>query len=217
MEVYFKKSIRSSDIPENEATKKLWDLNENKNFTILNGYKIRNDITNGEAASYYFYMIDIYIKELGQYILNNINLAKNRKCFDECIIFLNTPYTIQELSKNSYYNGLNKPKNIQWKKKDCPYNTMLDNNFLASYRLIMLKIREKNGMLIPWKGIEGVKSLILHELAHTCCNHVTYREEGNHKKEDFEKCNKFLIFMANKSENCKKTEKKINTLIKNEK
>ena len=214
MEVYFKKSIKPSDIPKNESTKKLWDLNENKNFVLYKGYKIRDDIPNNQAASYYLYIIDMYIKELGEYILSNIESTKKRGCFNEMIIFLYTPYMLQELSKNSYYNGLNKPKNVQWKKENCPYNTILDNNFLASYRLIMLKIRENDGKLTKWKGGEGVKHLILHELAHTCCNHITYREEGNHRKDDFEKCNKFLIFMANKSENCNKIEKKINVLFK---
>lgn len=204
MEKYFKKPAK---ILENEKTKKIWDINESKGFVNCKGYKIRKDLPNKEQVCYYLYLIDIYIKELGGFILQNLKEANKKKCYNEMLIFLHTPYMIQELPKSAYYNGLNKPKKIMEKKKNCPIKTLLDNNYLASYRLIMLRIREENGKIIKWKGKEGIKSLVLHELTHTCCNHVTYREEGNHLKQDFEKCEKFLINMANKNENCKNIEK----------
>jgi hypothetical protein len=164
-------------IRENERTKKKWDLEESKGF--INGispygsiYKIRNIHNNNNETLVYLGLIHKYIYEL-----KNI-LSKNNS--SEARVFVKTPHTIQEIPYNGVYEGINKPKCIVSCSND-GLQFRKDNNYRAGVRHIMLSLRTKTGKLRKW---EIVKKLLLHELAHTMCNHITYREEGNHE-DDF--------------------------------
>lgn len=175
-------------IPENERTKHLWDLEENKGFIKYKNYKVRKDIRNTQEALYYLYFIDGYIQKLIE------QCKKEKEPSDETKILIITPYKLQEIPKNDIFEGLNKPKKICLKNKRCKLKSVMDNKYLAKERLIMLQIRKENGELIEWSKI---KELILHELCHTMCNHIVYRDKGNHGK-DFKKCEKFLIKISKK-------------------
>ena len=235
--------VKRNEIKSNERTKKIWDLDEKKGFKFYNiyhtsyGYNkiygVRKELKNTcDEALMYLYYIDTFIQELINCIKNNKALAKIKNCINESIIIISTPYNLQEIPKGSIFNGLNKPKKIHWKNVNCDLNTFLDNNFLAGYRHIMLQIRTNDGKLVQWEGRNGIKKLIIHELSHTMCNHVTYRENGNkikqkingkiknlyipgnHEKEDFYKCEDFLKKIENKCKSIKLIEKNILQLTK---
>ena len=241
LQKFMSKPVSKTEMKTNESTKKKWDLEEKMGFSfykLINSdiqtkiYGIRNDLKNNLHALDYLYFIDIYIQELIKCIKNNKKLVKERSCSNECIIFANTPYKLQEIPKGTLYNGINKPKDIHWKTKDCNIQTLLDNGLLAGSRHIMLEIRHSSGMLKQWSGIDGVKNLLLHELSHTMCNHVTYRENGqykrvkvngifvsvyergNHEKHDFGKSEHFLKEISKKCKSGNLIEKNIIQLTK---
>jgi hypothetical protein len=199
--------VKKSEMKINESTKKKWDLEEKKGFEFYSirnkNYGVRKNLKNNLEVVYYLNFIDKFIQELIKCIKVNKKMVKKSNCVNECIIFVNTPYTLQEIPKGNVYNGINKPKNIHWKTKNCKIQTLLDNDLLATSRHIMLELRHTNGDVKTWGGKNGVKNLLLHELSHTMCNHITYRENGqynekfiyepgNHEKQDFYKCEKFL-------------------------
>lgn len=170
-------------IPENERTKHIWDLNENYKFITVNNYKVINR-KGYKNASYVLNFIDNYIIKL-----QNLASNKNNNCYVNN--FINVPHFVQEIPDNKMFEGINKPKHIQYSKH--PRGFPRDDQYITGCRLIMLNIRYEDGKIRPWKDI---KKLLLHELAHTMCNHCTYRDEGNHQH-DFHKSEKFLTTLAN--------------------
>lgn len=180
-----------------DKEKDTWDLDEKKGFRSYKlknkNYKLRNDISNTRRALEYISFINDYIKELIKCVEENIQLAIEKNCLSGAILLMNTPYTLQEIPKQSMFEGLNKPKGVYFKK--CNLNTIMDNEYLASRRHIMLKLRTEQGQLLSWKSM---KNLILHELSHTMCNHVIYRDSGNHQKKDFHKYSNFLQYISKK-------------------
>ena len=58
----------------------------------------------------------------------------------------------------------------------------LDKNKRATWRYVFLTLHKNDDKLI---------NLLLHELAHTACNHVTYRDKDNHLA-DFDFHEQFL-------------------------
>ena len=170
-------------IPENERTKHIWDLDENHNFIKINNYKVVNRKGYKDASN--------MLRRIDNYIVTLKKMASNRN--SNCYInnFISVPYIVQEIPENDVFEGINKPKHIQYTKYSRGFPR--DDEYITGYRLIMLKIRRKNGKLRAWNSI---KKLLLHELAHTMCNHCTYREEGNHQ-DDFKKSEEFLTTLAN--------------------
>lgn len=176
----------------NEDKKKTWDIDETKNMLKLVGktgniYLIRNT-KNKQNVLKMLDFIDGYIKCLKMELSKKWHEQTiDFSCLHGAILFIITPCTIQEMPRNYKFDGLNKPKNIV---KLVNYDNLRfkkDSMLRAGNRHIMLTICE-NGKLRSW---EKIKRLLLHELAHTMCNHVTYREEGNHL-EDFHMYEKFL-------------------------
>lgn len=191
---FSKKTVVSAVL---DHRREIWDLDENTGFTshkIQNKrYLLRTDIPNTHQTLMYIYLIDMYIKNIIHGCERSINLAIRKNCLSGVTILINTPYTLQEITKNSIFEGMNKPKGVYFKK--CDLHTLMDNEYLASSRHIMLKLRNESGKLMSWNYM---RNLILHELAHTMCNHVIYRDSGNHQKKDFHKYNTFLLLIDKK-------------------
>ena len=103
----------------------------------------------------------------------------------------------QEMPINDTFDGLNKPESIVELKKPDGLTFKEDTNIRAGNRHIMLSVCEKgNSEKYKLKKFDKFKELLIHELTHTMCNHVTYRRQGNHL-EDFENYEKFLTYFVN--------------------
>lgn len=193
-------------IPENEKTRHKWDLEENRGFVSFynngkiykvrqTGKKIDNDIME------YLSFIDQYYQKIKEEIYNCRSLGN---CRNEAILFLKTPTDFQEIPENNIFEGVNKPKFIILSDNDGLYFEK-DNDYRATRRHIMLSLRTKQQKPRSWKN---VKKLLLHELAHTMCNHCTYREQGNHQG-DFNKSEKFLNQIVDNSIQLREMDKSI--------
>lgn len=185
-------------IPENERTKSKWDIEENKGFQwkIVNHdrkYKVfvnHRSKKNIEKVALLLNYIEQYVEYLKYYLSYNTSPKSNQYIAHQNV-FIDTPHIFQEIGSGTLYEGINKPKNIIHIQHP-PKLFSKDNQYRAEYRLIMLSLRTKTGNLRTWNKI---KRLLLHELAHTMCNHITYREEGNHEK-DFDDCESILHNVA---------------------
>lgn len=184
-------------IPENERTKSKWDIEENRGFQwkVLNNnrkYKVfvnHRSNKNVEKVASLLYRIEQYVDHLKYYLKQYLNY--NNQYIAHQNVFIDTPHIFQEIGSGTLYEGINKPKNII-QLQQFPKLFSKDNQYRAGYRLVMLSLRTKSGNLRTWNKI---KRLLLHELAHTMCNHITYREEGNHEK-DFDDCESILHNIA---------------------
>lgn len=133
---------------------------------------------------------------------------------ESCKLISKTPYSVQEIEYDSGFHGINKPKGIiksNTKKK----HFKLDNDLRATWRLIMLELRKRNGSYMSWnRGQNCIKKTLLHELAHTMCNHIRYRTSGNHQK-DFHDNEKILLELGyNPSNELKELEDDIINFIR---
>ena len=210
-------------IKENEETKNKWDIEEDENYEYVSVplsavpnvyYKVhtfRQD--NMNKAVTILFLIDKLIQSIQHYLHNALfNKQIENKYIPACQVFIDTPHTVQECHHKSFH-GINKPKEIiqlfrtnkQFKK---------DNQYRATYRHVMLTLRTKeSGNFKPWSYL---KNLLLHELAHTMCNHITYREEGNHEK-DFDDNEGFITDLVNTVPELKSITKEIENFIRNNK
>jgi len=183
-------------IRQNDDNRHEWDIPENENMVLVEhegySYYVQNN-ANLEHSTKIICFIIKYTKLLKLELCKHF--PTNNKLKDNIILFLKTPIQFQEITPNDMFDGLNKPKDIVENKDNL--NIVLDNKYRASYRLIMLRIRNKNGSFRQWKV---VKKLLIHELTHGMCNHCTYRTKGNHDK-DFNECEEFLKkFIKNNKE-----------------
>jgi hypothetical protein len=152
----------------------VWDFNEIKNYKLVDGYKVL-DLPDAKKASK-------LLNEINKLILEafiSIELTPNKT--PEIVLLLNTPFYLQEMQLikdqgEIKFDGLNKPKEVHptGMKKIGE-----DGNLRAKHRRIFLTLRDNNGKL---KNLENLKPLIIHELAHTALNHVTWRDDDHPKK-----------------------------------
>jgi hypothetical protein len=159
--------------------KPFWDFDENINYTIINGYKVLNT-PDAIKSSKLLESIDIYIQ------MKLLNLRKTvtfypKKFKPGLDILLNTPCFFQEIQISTInwpvpFVGLNKPKNIVEYKKIPSVGK--DKKLRASYRIIFLSLRDQTGKL---KTLKQLKPLIIHEITHTACNHVRFRDDDHGK------------------------------------
>ena len=82
------------------------------------------------------------------------------------------------------FNGLNKPRSLYVSKKS-PIGK--DKNLRANHRHVFITLRN-NGTFNDEKTI---MNLVIHEIAHTMCNHVTWREDDHGK--DFKHAEKLIM------------------------
>lgn len=198
----------------NERMKHKWDINEGVPKMIkYNLFFVRNCKLKDRVYSI-LALIQEYIYILKEELINSINSGQINNWdpkYNGIILFIITPCTIQEIPPNRTFNGLNKPKYIVKlvEPDGLEFRDKEDINIRAGLRHILLTIQDK-GNLDSWKNI---KSLLLHELAHTMCNHVTYREEGNHMS-DFKMYEGFLKKYVNNNGRLKTFEDEIKQSIK---
>lgn len=88
-------------------------------------------------------------------------------------------FSLNEIPQGTGFDGMNKPRD-RYVTRDCP-GIGADGKIRASRRDIFLNLD---------KSPRQLQLLLVHELAHTLANHVTFREDDHHA--DFELCEKFL-------------------------
>lgn len=194
-------------ISENERLKHNWDIGEHEGYkhTRVPGINVEYKVWSSgrvEIVASLLFMIDEFIQTI-QNQLPDTN--------PECHVLIHTPHTVQEC-RHKDFHGINKPKGIIQLHKVEPLFKR-DNQYRATNRHIMLTLRTKSGDLKAWSSL---KKLLLHELSHTMCNHITYREEENHE-EDFDNCQGFLTNFVHQDPELKMLSDRIENFIRNNK
>ena len=151
-----------------------WDFDEHDipAFLIENiPYKAQN-INNA-------YMLATIRKKINQFAYNIFMNKKKwpHNMINKIELFLNTDFLLSEIRRGTKFDGLNKPK-FRFYDTNSP-NIGKDGQMRASYRDIFLNL-----------GVANLDKLIIHELAHSFCNHVQYREDDH--GEDFVEAEKFI-------------------------
>ena len=171
-------------------TKEFWDFDENINFTVINinnnSYKVINKWKNYNEAGIILDKIHQIIYEMCLYLNLNYYRYSNKdkiaiKCF--CDIHPNN-YKLSEMQLNTDFNGINKPREL-YLSSDAPLGS--DKKHRAKWRHVFLTLRKRNG---EFKSFNTIMRLVIHEIAHTMCNHIRWRDDDHN--EDFEYYEKLL-------------------------
>ena len=158
---------------------------DNKNYKVLKKYN-----NYSEAANYLHNIRKIIdIISLILYISLKYNYSNyNKDDIEAFNVFLSIHphnYLLSEMKDNTGFNGMNKPRNIYYSNN---YPVGKDSNKRAKYRDIFLTLRKNNG---SFKNFNTIMKLVLHEIAHTMCNHVLFRYDDH--GDDFKKYEQVLI------------------------
>lgn len=91
--------------------------------------------------------------------------------------FPTSRYLLSEIPKGTKFNGINKPRQRYMDSNAPPVGK--DGNGRALYRDVFFDLSTKD-----------LKSLVIHELAHSLANHIAYRPDDHHA--DFKWAEKFI-------------------------
>ena len=170
-------------------TREIWDLEENDGFETyyINSipYKVllrnSNVYVRSQKANI-LSVINSHVDALCEHLYYKKSVMNKDLlgCFLPGInIFLNTPHRFMEID-SCIFNGLNKPKDIYYKENCLPVGK--DGKHRASYRIVMLNLDD----------LSYLPTLVIHELAHTFCNHVFFRRDDHGS--DFKKYESFVKY-----------------------
>lgn len=166
----------------NKSSKEFWDFDENINYITVNYnnkkynviYKFKNYIN----SAIILYKIDYILNLICQDLYKNYNqYSENDKIAIECFlsIHMNNNYKLSEMQLDTIFEGLNKPRDIY---KSSKLSLGKDTNFRAKNRHIFLTLRRKNG---SFKSFNSIINLFIHEITHTMCNHIKWRDDDHGK------------------------------------
>ena len=172
--------------------KEFWDFDENINFTevIINNkkYKVLYKYKDYIQAAKLLYQLDITLLLICKYLnVNKYKYSKEEQYAIDCFLdihFNNNKTSLAEMQLGTIFGGLNKPRDLV--KTNKPYIGK-DKNLRAKYRTVFLTLRRKDG---KFKSNKFIIDLFIHEITHTLCNHVTWRDDDH--GEDFIKNEKKL-------------------------
>ena len=174
--------------------KEWWDFNEERNYIDVNiqgnHYKVINKFPNyyssASLLNYFHYLI---IDICAFFELNyNKYSAKNRILID-CFLDIHPDnYYLSEMQLNTEFDGINKPRQIHLTNKP---SVGKDGKLRAKYRHIFIVLRNKNG---KFYNFNDTLDILVHELAHTMCNHVKWRDDDHGA--DFKNAEKLIINAA---------------------
>jgi len=162
-----------------------WDFNEEKNYNIIEidnyKYKVLNIYKNNNDAAIILHQIRLFINKICQYLYDNYNSIiqlydnPNLIKYIDCFLSIHPyNYLLSEMQLNTQFEGLNKPKQLYKCNK---YSLGKDKYLKAKKRDIFLKLRKNNG---DFKSYKLIIELVIHEITHTMCNHVTWRDDNHH-------------------------------------
>ena len=171
--------------------KEFWDFDENINYTTVNiqgkNYKVINKFPDYYSAALILNHIHYIIIQISIYLkINYYKYSKNDQIIIDCFFDIHpNNYLLSEMQLGTDFYGLNKPKNLYNSKKQ-PIGK--DKTLRASYRHVFLTLRNSNG---KFNDKEKIMKLVIHEIAHTMCNHVTWRDDDHGK--DFKHAEKLIM------------------------
>jgi hypothetical protein len=141
--------------------KEFWDIEENEGY-ISTPYKIRK---HSKYCPYERTMLLYAFDTMTKLLQHGLQHLRKYPNID---IFCTTPHYFTEIHGSAFL-GLNKPKEVSFVKHAVPVGD--DGKLRATYRYVMLKLSGDANTLYK---------LYVHELAHTLCNHVTYRNDDHY-------------------------------------
>lgn len=168
-----------------------WDFDENINYTTINiqgkNYKVINKFPDYYSAALILNHIHSIIIEICVYLkINYYKYSKNDQIIIDCFYDIHpNNYLLSEMQLGTNFYGLNKPKNLYNSNKP-PIGK--DKTLRASYRHVFLTLRNSHG---NFNDKEKIMKLVIHEIAHTMCNHVTWRDDDHGK--DFKHAEKLIM------------------------
>ena len=171
--------------------KEFWDFDENINYSTVNiqgiNYKVINRFPDYYTSAKILHRINYTINQICIYFSLNYNRYSKKDqilidCF--CDIHLNN-HLLSEMQLGTMFNGLNKPRNLYNANKPA---IGPDGSYRAGYRNVFLTLRERDGSFKNWNKI---MKLVIHEIAHTMCNHIRWREDDHGK--DFKHAEKMIM------------------------
>lgn len=193
-----------------------WDFDENRGYVeqMVRGteYKImggnRSDKERKKKAKQ-LYDARQSVNKMARFLQNHTSWKYDNSLRDGIDIFLhihdpdnyrsrsnpNGTWRLSEIPTREYqlkhqvkpyitFYGLNKPKNVRLSTSSDTPSVGPDKKKRATWRSIFLTLSDDDTE-------DDFIELLTHELAHTACNHVTYRDKGNHGA-DFKKYHAFL-------------------------
>ena len=172
--------------------KEFWDFDEHKNYMDINiqgiDYKIIKKFPNPYRAAEYLNYIYNIIVLICKYLESNYYSHKyNEKdrIMIDCFLKIHPyNYKLSEMQLGNQFNGLNKPRAIE---ETGELSLGPDGSLRAKWRHIFITLRKSNGHFKSWKAIID---LVIHEIAHTMCNHVRWRDDDHGA--DFQRAEKIL-------------------------
>ena len=170
--------------------KQFWDFNENTNYTIVNiqgkNYKVINKYLDYYNAALILNFINLIIENICIYFkINYFRYSKNDQILIDCFCDIHPDnYLLSEMQLGTNFYGINKPRNLYNSNKP-PIGK--DKTLRAGYRHVFITLRNKNHV---FNDKDEIMKLVIHEIAHTMCNHVTWRDDDHGK--DFKHAEKLI-------------------------
>jgi hypothetical protein len=171
----------------------IWDFDEKKNFTTVLykglSFKVLN-FPNKNIVAKRLYQAKVFIHELCIKVYKNLNRIDS-PLREMSIVFLSIHpdyYLLQEMQTGTQFEGMNKPKNVR-PNQYLP-SVGRDKKLKAEYRIVFLNLIKPDGKV---KSFKELIPLIMHEIAHTGCNHVTWKDD-NHGL-DFQLFEAYLYYL----------------------
>lgn len=172
--------------------KEFWDFDENINYITVSikdkKYNVIYKFSNYNEAAKILYYLDSIIKKICNYLrINLYRYSEKDQIAIECFLAIHDNhknYRLSEMQLNTIFNGLNKPRNIH--KTNNP-SLGKDTNYRAKNRHVFLTLRKNNG---DFKALSSIINLLIHEIAHTMCNHIRWRDDDHNT--DFKHYEKIL-------------------------
>lgn len=162
--------------------KEFWDFDENKNFKKIdvNGltYRVLSIYKNYDIALNYLLYIKNIIDKICLYLdINFYKFSEKDQIAVKCFLDIHMPgnkrFLLSEMQLNTEFNGINKPRKL-FKSSDKSLGK--DGKDRAGYRHVFLTLRYNNG---TFKPLEDIIKLTIHEIAHTMCNHIRWRDDDH--------------------------------------
>lgn len=176
--------------------KEFWDFDENTNYIIINiqgkNYKVIKKFPNFYTSALILdYIHDIIVKICLYLKINYYKYSKNDQILIDCFCEIHpNNYYLSEMQIGTQFNGINKPRNLYVSNKP-PIGK--DMNKRANYRHVFLTLRNNK---LDFNNKEKIMKLVIHEITHTMCNHVTWRDDDHGN--DFKHAEKILMNAYNK-------------------
>ena len=179
--------------------KEFWDFDETKNYGIVNiqgnNYKVIKNFPDYYTAGYILNEIHMIIIKICNYLsLNYYRYTKNDQKIIDCFLQIHpNNYLLSEMQLNTQFYGLNKPRDLYY--SNLP-GIGSDGKLRSNFRHVFITLRDSNG---NFNQFDKIMDLVLHEISHTMCNHVTWKND-NHNK-DFKHAEKLLTKVYKRIQN----------------